>query len=591
MEAFLKRFAYRRWVMGTALALGLAGRGEAQIPGVPPVVGQVSPDGATPTPLPGVPEGVQIPEGMNPYAMPGPTAAQPYRPSSPVLVNDQVWFAWYGSASRRAMLAPNMFGDLTGTRPIGFSPFSVFVSSNGTTGTGGTAGTAGTGGFTGQLNAFILDNGGIRATYTANGSTTLSPAIIVPTYLGTTLPNNQPFTTAVATLNQANVNVLENAAITQAIVAARGQTLTFNAASQAVLANPVGNIYNVQLLYDIGTAATGGTAGTAGTAGTFGLGTAIPIFTLFLPNPSGGGLVGRTKVATDNSPIPRDRLIANYDFVSRSTIVPGGIDFNRFCFGFEKTFFDGVTSLEVRVPFASTANGTTDGPNTEGSSAQLGNVALNFKALLAGGEIYSLTTGFGMSLPTAGDTRLRVGGVDTIRVVNEAIICTPYVALGFTPTDRIFGQLWAGFGFDANGNPVRLNTGSGLSQIGRLNDPYGVQIDAQLGFWLLHPATRKECILTGLAPFAELHFNSIINKTDSLQSGSIVIADFQGGYDESTITAGLVAQVQDNMNLSVGVSTPMRNNNNRFGEYQLGFRFNWFFGSTADARTRAIPYY
>ena len=574
MEAFLKRFAYRRWVIGTALALGLAGRGEAQIPGVPPLAGQVSPGGATASPLPSVPEGLQIPEGMNPDAVSGPTAAQPYRPSSPVLVNDQVWFSWYGSASRRAMLAPNMFGDLTGNRAIGYSPFSVLTR---------TGGTGGTGGSSGQLNAFILDTGGIRATYRANGSTILTPAIIVPTYLGTTLPNNQPFTATAGVSTQAAVSILENTAITQAIASARGQAISFNAASTASLANPALQLYNVQLVYDTGTAGTGGTAGTSNV---------VPIFTLFLANPSGGGLVGRTKVATDNSPIPRDRIIADYDFVGRSTIVPGGIDFNRFCFGFEKTFFDGVTSVEVRVPFASSVNGTTVGLTSEGSAAQLGNVAFNFKALLAGGEVYSLASGFGMSLPTAADTRLQFGGTDLIRIVNQAIVCTPYVALGFTPTDRIFGQLWAGFNFDANGNPVRLNTGSGLGQIGKLNDPFGIQIDGQLGFWLLHPATRKGSILTGLAPFAELHFNTMVTKTDAVQSGGIVIADFQGGYDESTITAGLVAQVQDNVNLSVGVSTPLRSSsNNRFGDYQLGFRLNWFFGDTADARTRAIPYY
>ena len=77
MDAFLKRFAYRRWVIGTALALGLVGRGDAQVP--------VDPGEA---PIASVPEGVQVPEGMDPYAMPGPSAARPYRPSSPVLVND-----------------------------------------------------------------------------------------------------------------------------------------------------------------------------------------------------------------------------------------------------------------------------------------------------------------------------------------------------------------------------------------------------------------------------------------------------------------------------------------------------------------------
>jgi hypothetical protein len=576
VEAFLKRFAYRRWVMGTALALGLAGRGDAQVPVVPPVIEQISPDGQVPSPMPplaGLPEGLQVPEGMNPYTMPGPTAARPYRPSSPVLVNDQVWFAWYGSASRRAMLAPNMFGDLTGTRPIGFSPFSISLT---------TGGTGGTGGASGRLNAFILDTGGIRATYTANGSTTLTPAIVVPTYLGTTLPNNQPFTTTVPTFNTLAVPITENTTITQAIANARGQGLVFNPASQALLANPVGGIYNVQLIYDVGTAGTAGAAGTT---------SVVPVFTLFLPNPSGGGIVGRTKVSTDNSPIPRDRIIANYDFVSNSKIVPGGLDFNRFCFGFEKTFFDGVTSVEVRVPFASTANGTTDGMSTEGSHAELGNVAMNFKALLAGGDIYSLAAGCGFSLPTASDTRVQVGNTDLIRVLNQAIICTPYVALGFTPSDRVFGQFWAGFAFDTTGNPVKLNTGSGLNQIGKLNDPFGLQLDAQLGFWLLHPATRQSSILRGLAPFTELHFNRTLTSTDAVQSGSIGIADFQGGFDETSLSAGVVAQIQDNVNLSAGVTSPLRNGNNRFGDYQLGFRLNWFFGATADARARAIPYY
>jgi hypothetical protein len=567
VEAILKRFAYRNWVLGTALALGLAGRGDAQVPGLPPVAGQIPPDGAMVVPpVAGIPQGVQVPEGMNPYATPGPTAGQPYRPASPVLVNDQVWFSWYGSASRRAMLAPNMFGDLTGNRVLGVSPFSI------TTTTGG----AGSG--AGQLNAFIMDTGGIRATYTAAG-TTLSPAVVIPTYLGTTLPNNQPFTTTVPAAGLPAVPILENTTITQAIEAARGQNLTFNPASQGVLAS--GNIYNIQLIYNVGV----GTPGVAGGSST------IPIFTLFLPNPSGGGLVGRTKVSTDNSPIPRDRIIADYDFVSRSPIVPGGIDFNRFSFGFEKTFFDGVASFEVRMPFASTANGTTDGMTTEGSIAQLGNVALNLKALLAGGEVYSLATGVGLSLPTASDTRLQSGGADAIRIVNQALVCTPYVALGFTPSDRVFGQFWAGFAFDANGNPVRVNTGSGLGPIGKLNDPLALQFDGQLGFWLIHPASRQGRVLTGLAPFAELHFNNTVTKTDSVQSGSLVIADNQGNYNISTVTTGVVAQVADNVNLSVGVSAPLGSNNNRFGDYQLGVRFNWFFGATADARTRAIPYY
>ena len=601
MDAFLKRFARRRWVMGTALALVLVGRGDAQVPGIPvtappnpPIVGQLLPDGETLTqtaPMTGVPETVVVPEGMNPYETPGPTLARPYRPSSPVLVNDQVWFSWYGSASRRAMLAPNMFGDLSGTRSIGFSPFSVAVTTAGTAGTLGTGGSriGGT-----QLNAFIQD-GGVRGIYTADLTTTLQPFVTAPTYLGasiSTSPFQQQFTTTTSAGLAgfpATVPLVENAIVTAAIRTGLGLSIVFNPASQAVSTAPgTGtNIYNVQLVYDTSGTTTGGTAGTAGTASTTNI---LPVFTLFLPNPSGGGTVGRTKVATDNSPIPRDRLIADYDFVSGAPIVRGGMDFNRFCFGFEKTLFDGVSSVEMRVPFASTVNGSTDGTTTEGSHAELGNIALNFKMLLAGGEIYSLTTGVGVSVPTASDTRVRSGNVDAIKVINEALICTPYVAIGFTPTDRIFGQAWAGVGIDTTGNPVKLNTGSGLSQIGKLYDPYGLQVDAQLGFWLLHPATNKG-VLRGLAPFGELHFNNTLSSAGVAQTGSFAIADSQGHFEETSLSTGFVAQIQDNVHLSTGVTVPLNNSSNRFGNYQLGVRLNWFFGATGEARSRAIPYY
>ena len=578
--------------MGTALALGLVGRGDAQVTGVPVAVPPIQAvQGQTDPSVAGVPETVLVPEGMNPYATPGPTPARPYRPSSPVLVNDQVWFSWYGSASRRAMLTPNMFGDLTGTRSIGFSPFSIAVTSPGTAGTAGSTGTTTTGT---QLNAFILD-GAARGVYTAAaGSTTLTPFVVAPTYLGasvSTTPFQQQFTTVtpVSGAFPATLPLTENAVITAAIRTGLGLTIAFNPASQAVSTVPGGGsiLYNVQLVYDTTTTATTGTGGAAGTAGSTSI---IPVYTLFLPNPSGGGIVGRTKVATDNSPIPRDRLIANYDFVSSAPIVRGGMDFNRFCFGFEKTLFDGVTSVEMRVPFASTVNGTTDGTSSESSHAELGNIALNFKMLLAGGEIYSLTTGVGVSLPTASDARIRAGNVDVLKVINDALICTPYVAIGFTPTDRVFGQAWAGVGIDTTGNPVKLNTGSGLAQIGKLYDPYGLQVDAQLGFWLLHPATNKG-ILRGFAPFTELHFNSTLSSPDSARSGNMAVSDFQGGFDETSMTAGFVAQIQDNLHLSTGVTLPLRNKSNSFGDYQLGFRLNWFFGATGEARERAIPYY
>src|SRR5262249_30898700 len=102
-----------------------------------------------------------------------------------------------------------------------------------------------------------------------------------------------------------------------------------------------------------------------------------------LSNPTGGNLVGRTTVAYDNSPLPRDRLIANFDFIDNAPLRAVGHDINRFTLGFEKTFFDSQASVSLQVPFAA---GTLNTVATEGQitglDSQSGNLFLTLKALL-----------------------------------------------------------------------------------------------------------------------------------------------------------------------------------------------------------------
>src|SRR5439155_24227879 len=98
------------------------------------------------------------------------------------------------------------------------------------------------------------------------------------------------------------------------------------------------------------------------------------------------------------------------------------------------------------------------------------NLHVTLKALAYSGEFLSLSGGLGISTPTAGDTRLRLGGVDLVRIDNETVLLTPFAAVLFTPSDRAFAQVWTQVGFDTRGNPVRANLGTqGLQEIGRLN--------------------------------------------------------------------------------------------------------------------------
>ncbi len=63
---------------------------------------------------------------------------------------------------------------------------------------------------------------------------------------------------------------------------------------------------------------------------------------------------GKIRLAESTSPIPRDRLFFNYSYFNDVPLAAGGVSVNRYTFGVEKTFFNGMTSLELRAPFATT---------------------------------------------------------------------------------------------------------------------------------------------------------------------------------------------------------------------------------------------
>ena len=59
------------------------------------------------------------------------------------------------------------------------------------------------------------------------------------------------------------------------------------------------------------------------------------------------------------------------------------------------------------------------------------------------------------------------------------------------------------------------------------------------------------------------------------------------GTTELNMTAGFLAQVRNNLNVSVGASVPLLNNPNRTYDWQVGVRVSYFFGRTAAARNSA----
>jgi hypothetical protein len=274
------------------------------------------------------------------------------------------------------------------------------------------------------------------------------------------------------------------------------------------------------------------------------------------------------KVADNNSPLPEDRVYFRYNFFDRANSVTGvgsipspagggitelgtvtkSFDLNAYTFGVEKTFFDRLASVELRIPFATGLAsrldlragevGATTGDqdmfgnplfnvistpgNTFGhEDTEFGDMSVIFKALVYRNCWLSVSAGASLGIPTANDTRVSVtdfvGGAESIasavrqrefHVSNDIWSLSPFVAFLAAPSDRFFAQGFMEFDFPLNDDKVGFSeqaltaTGSqanlgfppGSSQFGLLVPPYSassgirdqtlMQIDVGTGYWI-----------------------------------------------------------------------------------------------------------
>ncbi len=310
-------------------------------------------------------------------------------------------------------------------------------------------------------------------------------------------------------------------------------------------------------------------------------------FEVDIPNPGAGGVVGRPRLSEDLNPLPRDRFIFNYDYFDQTQLAANGQSVNRYVLGFEKTFLDMRSSIEVRMPFASTLSSDIV-VGTQNTRTEFGDVRILFKGLLYGSDRFYLASGLGVYLPTGQDVNVSLAGTPLVHIANRSVIVTPYVGMLFLPTDRLFAQLWAAIDVDTNGCPVDVANGvsPGMSFAGRIQDQALMQWDAQVGYWLRRPYEGGG-VVRGFAPFAELHYGTTVTNADILQSNAFVIGNLTNRIDEMNASAGFATQLFDNLLLMVGMAAPMRRESDRGFDYQIGVRCSWFFGPTAAQRRAA----
>ena len=114
-----------------------------------------------------------------------------------------------------------------------------------------------------------------------------------------------------------------------------------------------------------------------------------------------------TKISEDTSPIPTDRVFADFNHFNGAALTVDGriISVNRYTFGIEKTFFDGTCSIEIRAPIENGLSADESDPAGANGNVgtSLGDVSIIPKVLVAQSDTWAASVGMAITLPTAPD--------------------------------------------------------------------------------------------------------------------------------------------------------------------------------------------
>lgn len=291
-----------------------------------------------------------------------------------------------------------------------------------------------------------------------------------------------------------------------------------------------------------------------------------------VPSPGGGGAVGRVKIAENTSPIPRDRVFFSYSLFHNVPFNSRDPDVNRYTPGFEKTFWNGRGSVELRTPFASTLDSNlVAGEITNGSNTEFGDATGILKLLLWNNDDWAFAGGLGVNAPTADDVVVSLpNGRPLIAIDNDAFHLQPFLGILWTPSDRFFAQGFAQVDVDIDGNPVWADLqGQGLERLGRLKDSTLMIADLGIGYWIYRGGGTQR--VTGISPVVELHYNRSLEDQDVLRQGGFVIGNTGQDVDVLNTTIGLNLELFNYALVTAGYTAPLSDETDRQfdGEFRL----------------------
>ena len=296
----------------------------------------------------------------------------------------------------------------------------------------------------------------------------------------------------------------------------------------------------------------------------------------------------RMKVAENNKALPQDRVFFLYNHFHKALEADNSsfffepnrrsFDVDRYTIGFEKSFHDGLWSLEVRAPASGQFTYSTTNFGITGGKA--GNLSVVTKVLLTHDHNSSLVTGVGIDLPTGADVLTQVNGTQ-FTFHNEAVHLSPYIGyLETTTNEEYFLHAFSQIDIPASGNPVEASfrPPSDMFPLGVLTEQTLLHVDVSFGKWFFR---KNNSHLSGLAGLLELHYTTTLQDSDLLTGpafpGFFRFENSANRVDVLNMTAGLHAQFGPDWELRVAGSFPLRSGDDRLfnSEFQVQINHNF----------------
>ncbi len=297
--------------------------------------------------------------------------------------------------------------------------------------------------------------------------------------------------------------------------------------------------------------------------------------------PLAGG-ARRMKVAANNRALPQDRIIFQYQLfvnalnadASRFRVRPASrtIDLNQYTIGFEKTFAEGLASIDVRMPFTNEFELAT--PNFGVEGGQIGNLNVKLKAALLLEQTYCFSTGLGFEAPTGSSVSFQGNGFQHV-VDNNAFFLQPFLAYEKRTGDW-FLNAFTSVDVALNGNSFR-NAFLGQPVLGRINDQTLGTFSIGGGRWLFFDPSRR--ILNGFAMSSELNYTTTFQDSDSVQNVSfqtVTVQNLSNRSDHLNCTLGGQLSL-GSTSLRFGFVQPLRTGDDRLFDHEFNVQLNRLF--------------